>query len=107
VRQAIDLLEGHPERSWTPTEIAAAVSVSVRYLQEGFQRSAGVSPMTYLGELRLARVHGELTRATSESETVTQVATRWGFVHLGRFSAACGRKYGRRPSDTLRDLSAN
>jgi transcriptional regulator GlxA family with amidase domain len=34
--------------------------------------------------------------------SVTDVATRWGFFHLGRFSQEYGQLYGERPSQTLR-----
>jgi AraC family transcriptional regulator, ethanolamine operon transcriptional activator len=33
---------------------------------------------------------------------VMSVAHRWGFKHLGRFSATYRRTYGELPSDTLR-----
>jgi transcriptional regulator GlxA family with amidase domain len=105
IGRAIDLLQGNPEKPWSPSTLAEAVSVSVRSLHEGFQRSVGMSPMTYLRELRLARVHKELTDATTESVTVTQVAVHWGFVHLGRFALVYRRKYGRPPSETLRAVS--
>jgi AraC-like DNA-binding protein len=46
-------------------------------------------------------VHQELADAGADT-TVTAVALRWGFGHLGRFAVAYRRKYGRSPSDTLR-----
>ncbi|WP_264933621.1 helix-turn-helix domain-containing protein [Streptomyces sp. A012304] len=54
--------------------------------------------MTYLRNVRLGRVHAELlTGATG----VTEVAGRWGFTHLSRFSAAYRRRFGAAPSETL------
>ncbi|MFD1715294.1 AraC family transcriptional regulator [Amnibacterium flavum] len=98
---ALELLRSDPGRSWSTTELASEVSVSVRSLQESFRRSLDTTPMTYLRELRLERVHAELT-AVAGSVNVTEVAARWGFAHLGRFAAAYRRKYAERPSDTMR-----
>jgi transcriptional regulator GlxA family with amidase domain len=83
-------------------ELAAASSTSVRSLQESFRRSLGTSPMKYLRDLRLEQVHKELVAAEPGPVTVTEVATRWGFVHLGRFAAAYRQRFTERPSDTIR-----
>lgn len=58
--------------------------------------------MTYLRRLRLEKVHEELSAAEPDLASVTEVATRWGFVHLGRFAAAYYRAFGEFPSETLR-----
>lgn len=101
-RNAIELLEAHPERGWSVGALAQEVHVSVRTLQQTFNRSVGVSPMRYLRQVRLARVHAELLAATPDSVTVTEVAARWGFLHHGHFARAYRERYGRGPADTLR-----
>jgi transcriptional regulator GlxA family with amidase domain len=57
--------------------------------------------MTYLRHLRLNRVHSTLLDADPRSVTVTAVACRWGFVHLGRFAAQYRQVFGEYPSTTL------
>ena len=99
---AIELLETHPERSWTAGELAAEVDVSVRALHGGFRARTELGPMTYLRRVRLARVHEDLLQAEPATTTVTAVARRWGFTHLGRFSGAYAQRYGQPPSSTLR-----
>jgi AraC-like DNA-binding protein len=47
-------------------------------------------------------VHEELATAPPGTVTVTQVAIRWGFAHLGRFAAAYRAVFAERPSDTMR-----
>ena len=50
----------------------------------------------------LERVRAELMRATPGSDSVTDAATRWGFQHLGHFSASYRRQFGETPSETLK-----
>ncbi|MFB9747847.1 helix-turn-helix domain-containing protein [Leifsonia shinshuensis] len=102
VSRAAELLRSDPGRPWTVAELAAEVSMSVRSLQEGFRRSLGTTPMRYLRRLRLEKVQHELSEATPGTVTVTDVATRWGFLHLGRFAAAYAHAFGEQPSVTLR-----
>lgn len=102
VKQATDLLEARPETPFTATELASQVGVSVRALQDGFNKHVGMSPMAYLREVRLRRVHDELAASDPGSVTVARVAQRWGFNHLGRFSLAYRGKFGVTPSQTLR-----
>jgi AraC-like DNA-binding protein len=102
VSEAVDLMRARPDHAWTAAELAAASSTSVRSLQENFHRSLGTSPMRYLRDFRLEQVHNELVAAEPDAVTVTEVAARWGFVHLGRFAAAYRARYAERPSDTIR-----
>lgn len=102
VKRAMDAMQAHPEQPFTTAKLAKAVAVSERWLQQGFQRHTGMSPMTYLRQVRLARVHDELRHSDPGQVTVAEVAYRWGFGHLGRFSANYQAAYGASPSQTLR-----
>jgi AraC-like DNA-binding protein len=101
VKRAIDSMEADPGRPLTVHDLARTAGVSVRALQEGFHQHIGMSPMTYLRRLRLARAHDDLRRPDG-ARTVTEIAHRWGFVHLGRFADAYRAQYGHPPSQTLR-----
>lgn len=106
VRRAIDLLESHPQEPWTVTDLAREVGISVRALQEGFKQHIGTPPLAYLREIRLRRVHAELAAASYasyDSVTVTQIATKWGFGHLGHFGVAYRQKFGVTPNQTIRN----
>jgi AraC-like DNA-binding protein len=106
VKHAIDIMEADPGRDLTVGELAQVAHISVRALQEGFRQHLGMSPMTYLRRLRLARAHDDLLRPDGTNRTVAEIAHRWGFVHLGRFAAAYRAQYGHSPSDTLRTRDA-
>jgi AraC-like DNA-binding protein len=53
----------------------------------------------------MARAHEELLAADSERTTASAVARKWGFGHYGRFAAEYARRFGRKPSETLRAFS--
>lgn len=102
VSRAVELLRDDPARPWTVGDLAVAVSTSVRSLQEGFRRTLGTTPMTYLRRLRLERSREDLLGVGSAGTTVTDVAMRWGFLHVSRFAAAYAERFGELPSETLR-----
>lgn len=102
IRHASELIEGHAAEPLIVEDIAEAVGISVRALQEGFRRFLDTTPMAHLREIRLQHVREELTTADPASTTVTETALRWGFPHAGRFSARYRRRFGESPSATLR-----
>jgi AraC-like DNA-binding protein len=102
VRAAIDIIEAEPALPWTVTSLAARSYTSVRTLQAGFRRHAGVSPMAYLRQVRLRRAHQDLVLADPSTETVAAVAFRWGFKNLSRFAALHKARYRESPAYTLR-----
>ena len=103
VKRALDAMHAEPGRSFTAAELAVIAGVGIRVLQESFRQHVGVPPQTYLRRLRLEGVHAELSRAGPGVVSVSEVAMRWGFTHLGRFAGAYRDRYGVTPSQTLRD----
>ncbi|WP_072801541.1 AraC family transcriptional regulator [Rhodococcoides yunnanense] len=101
VKRVIDAVHEDPSRPWTAGDMAEIVGVSVRRMQQGFREYVGMTPIEYLTDVRLARVHTDLIGGDTSS-TVSDVAARWGLMHNGRFAAAYRRKYGVSPSRTLR-----
>lgn len=102
VRRAAEALETDPARAWTVAEIAAVAGCGIRSLQAGFRTEFGVGPMEYLRGIRLDVIHDELQACDPNgTHTVTEIATRWGVTHLGRFSAAYRRRFGEAPRHTL------
>jgi AraC-like DNA-binding protein len=101
VKAAVDLIHAHPEQPHTTASLARAAGVSVRNLQQGFQRHLGTTPMAYLRQVRLTHAHDDLRSGRAAS--VTEAAHRWGLIHLGRFAAAHRAKYGTLPSTLTAD----
>lgn len=101
VRRAEEYMNTHADEPITMEDLVSAAGVSTRSLFAGFSHFRGTTPMAYLREIRLRRVHEELSQACP-SQTVTAVAMKWGFTHLGHFTAAYRKKFGKLPSETLR-----
>lgn len=102
VRMAVDYLEARADQPITVTELARSVGVSVRTLQLGFQESLGTTPMRHLKAIRLQRVRRDLLNADPHVEGVTEIALRWGFMHVGRFAGEYRAMFGESPSSALR-----
>lgn len=84
-------------------DVAEALGVSRRTVQLAFTEYFGVSFRTLYQAARLHRAHA-MIRAQGHELSVTQIATRCGFAHLGRFSRYYQRMFGRLPRDA-RSLS--
>ena len=101
VKRVERYIEDHAHEPITIVDMAEHAGVSSRSLFAGFRRYRDTSPMLYLKEIRLRRVNEELLRRNSGNETVTAVAFRWGFNHLGHFTTDYKRRFGESPSATL------
>ena len=102
IRAAVEIIEEDAHSPLTLSSIASRSFVSVRSLQQGFQRHLGTSPMAYLREVRLRRAHQTLLDSDPSTTTVASVAHHWGFSNLGRFAAAHSSRYRETPAETLR-----
>ncbi|MCM6762702.1 helix-turn-helix transcriptional regulator [Rathayibacter sp. ZW T2_19] len=101
LRAAIEYLHAHAHLPVRMEDVAAAAGLSVRVLQSSFRRELDVTPLDHLRRIRLDRVHTELRAGEAGTVTVAEVAHRWGFAHLGRFSASYERRFGEYPKSTL------
>ncbi len=88
--------EGKDEHSIT--DLCEAVGATRRTLHLGFLELYGIPPMKYLRAVRLCGVRRDLLAARDPKPRITDVATTWGFSHLGRFSAAYKSFFGELPS---------
>lgn len=85
-------------------DLAATIGVSDRWVRAAFQRVYGVSAAAFFKARAIDGAHRELVASRPESTSVTDVAMRWGFWHLGRFSSTYRSYFGELPSETLHRL---
>ena len=102
MRRAVTYIDDHLHEPITTVSVAAAVGLSVRTLERGFSRYFSTSPRRYIERARLDMVRAELRVGSPDNSSVTQIAARWGFGHLGRFAAGYRKSFGEHPSETLR-----
>jgi AraC-like DNA-binding protein len=103
VKRTLDAMHAEPGYPFTSRDLAVIAGVGVRVLQESFKQHLGMSPLTYLRRMRLDGVHAELRTADPWQVSVSEVAVRWGFTHLGRFAGAYRERFGESPSQTLKN----
>ncbi len=102
-RMARRFIREQLELDITPTIVCICreIGVSERSLQYAFRSCVDMTPTTYLRLCRLNQVRSILLLADPKSTTVTDVAMRFGFFHLGRFSFHYKQVFQESPSVTL------
>jgi AraC-like DNA-binding protein len=101
VKRATEFIDANFESPIGLPEIVAACGVPGRTLLQHFRDAQGSSPMRYLRDVRFRKAQATLQRA-APGANVTEIAARFGFSHLGRFSVEYHRRFGEVPSETLR-----
>ena len=82
-------------------DLVQFTGASSRALQYAFRARFGMSPMRWLREQRLRRLHAALQHA-GDAESVTELAVGLGFTHLGRLGQVFEQRFGLLPSHLLR-----
>ncbi len=105
VTRAASYMRENADQEITMQTLVTQSGVSARSLYAGFQRYEAATPMAYLKSERLRRAHTDLRTADPAQVTVTEIATKWCFFHLGRFSGDYRKAFGESPSATLKHNS--
>jgi AraC-like DNA-binding protein len=82
-------------------DICAATEVSERTLRVACKEQLGMGPIRYLGLRRMTLARRALLLAYPTESTVTEIATKYGFWELGRFSVEYRSLFGETPKATL------
>ncbi len=101
IKRARDHIHAHASESITVSDLATVAGCGYRTLQVAFNEAYGMPPMHYLRRVRLQKTHADFLSG-SNSITVSAIAQKWGFTHLGRFAENYAREFGELPSATLR-----
>jgi AraC-like DNA-binding protein len=101
VRRARAYMHDHLSELRSVAEIASAVGITPRSLQNGFRRVFNMTPAEYLRDIRIQALHEALLRA-DPGRSVTELMQDVGIVNFGRYAQYYRRKMGVVPSQTLR-----
>jgi AraC family ethanolamine operon transcriptional activator len=103
IRLVLDYVNSAPTEEITAVELCTLADCSQRWLEQSFKKRFGVTPKAYVKYLRLAHLRRDLQQPTSgERETVVELASAYGFWHMGQLAADYRKVYGELPSDTLK-----
>jgi AraC-like DNA-binding protein len=101
VRACEAYMRDHVDATITLLDLSTICGMRARSLINAFEAVTGLSPMDYLKRLRLNGVHRALGRAAKTQTRVIDVATAWGFWHMGHFASDYRAMFGETPSQTL------
>ena len=100
-KSAQEFIEANFSKSVYLEDLCRETGVGIRTLQRCFREYFDLTVTDYLKTVRLDATYRELTAANGERNTVTKIALKNGFTHLGRFSVAYHMCFGEMPSETL------
>lgn len=104
VREIVDWSMSRPEDPPSIAEICLQFNIGRRLLNYSFIEVLGTNPLNYLRSMRLNGARRDL-RKGEHKMSVRDIAGRWGFWHLPRFSEEYRKLFGELPSETLRNAS--
>lgn len=99
VLRALDYIRANLDEPIGLADLAEAAGVTGRTLQLAFRECFGLSPLAVVRRERLKQVQFALLNREPDA-SIGDIAARWGFSHLGRFSALYRAEFGCLPSET-------
>lgn len=100
-RRVRDCMEASLEEPLKLLSLCEQLQCKQRTLYNVFTRYFGEPPNAYHMKIRMNAARSDLLQADHDATTVTDVATRYGFWHLGRFAINYKHLFGESPSQTL------
>jgi len=85
----------------TRNQLAEVSGCSIRTLSRSFEKKYGIGPMAFIKQRRLDASYHDLLSAKNGITSVTQIASNYGFAHVGKFAIEYGKIFGETPSASL------
>ena len=101
VHRAEEYMKAYLDEAISITDLLRISNCSRSVLFSSFQNARNYTPMEFLTEQRLQHARENLLHPR-EADTVSSIGVDSGFFNLGRFSQMYGKRFGERPSVTLR-----
>lgn len=100
-RKVRERMEASLDEPLQMIDLCGELRCKLRTLHYAFTSYFGVPPSAYHKKTRMNAARQALLDADPDATTVTNIATQYGFWHLGRFSVDYKRMFGELPSQTL------
>ncbi|MEH6583492.1 MAG: helix-turn-helix domain-containing protein [Halioglobus sp.] len=103
LRLVLDYVNAVPTQDISAVELCTIADCSQRWLEQCFKKRFGVTPKSYVKYLRLARLRRDLLHSSHpKNQTVSGIASHYGFWHMGQLAADYRKLYGELPSVTMK-----
>lgn len=100
VQAAINYIHDHAHEAPSTVVVAEASGVSLRTLQQAFREATGKTISEYSRDVRLQKAKEDVL--TRSDASLADIARRWGFLNVGRFSHQFLEAFGELPSHMRR-----
>ncbi len=97
LEEAHKLARKHKHKPLSLDEICTTAGMKPRTVQKYFNEIYGMGPTEYF---RMRRLNGAHTDLLDGAASVSEVALRWEFPHLGRFAGRYKAHFGESPKET-------
>ena len=105
VARAVAYMEENARDRVNVAQVSQHLGTTSRTLERAFREHLGTSPSAVIKKLRLDGLKGEMATEGPHS-SITTIAQRWGFWHMGDLGRDFLREYGVLPSELLESLRA-
>lgn len=98
LKRSIGFITENENRLLSVKELCKVSQVSERTLEYAFLEKYQVSPSSYIKSHHLNLVKKELVKLKGRKKRVSDIAIKYGFHHMGQFSADFKKQFGLSPS---------
>jgi AraC-like DNA-binding protein len=106
LRRARVYVDNHLGESIRMADLRDRAGASSRTVERVFQQELHMTPSAYIRVRRLNAVKREIVGRGNAGKSITEIAMRYGFGHLGRFSAAYREHFGHSPSEAQQRVAS-
>ncbi|WP_113921980.1 helix-turn-helix domain-containing protein [Cognataquiflexum aquatile] len=84
--------------------ILAEKNMAPRTYYYAFKKVTGESPKRYIKNFKIKKVRDLLISSSPKEITVQEIASKYGFTHMGQFGVDYKMLFGELPSETLHKI---
>jgi AraC-like DNA-binding protein len=104
IREGRVLLQKHIHSTYTIADLVDELQVSKRTIQHGFKHYLGFTPKEYQQHIRLNGIRDTILTMNDPDISLSEVAAKYNYFHMGHFSTEYRKFFGETPSQTLQRL---